>query len=593
MSQLSVRTADGEQSLSIEEFEAQIRRGQISPTTPVRFAVLTGDRWVDARDLEVFRRLYAPARLHFTRAFSLGAFPWLTVGLCLTQIAIYLAVGGFSRSVALDPLLAAGAKMQPNIIELGETWRLLTANFLHRDVLHLFFNMIFLFNVGGTIENVYRVQDYLWLVVFSALSTTLLSTLMSIHPSVGSSGIVFGLFGAASVFGYKYGEILPVRYRRYFGHAVLPYALFILYVGLATESTDNWGHLGGMIGGVAVAVALKPKLLRLGDPPARSHLWAYGPSWATAFALVAVFAASPVIRTFGPSLAQETYEASGLVVAYPTRWRDGTNHLGMVARGNALGTTLGVTVEQASRAPFDLLELRRRFLDDTIGAVVRDGDIASVEVRSEKPLAIEGARAIELRIDLDSRAGPLSTRNILIERGYYAYTIVLAAPRAWAARYEPVFQKMLAPANLKLIEPTDLAASRRVVAVFPGMSSAYVELGDELARIGDVRGASAAYARALVGIPDQPEARFGLAKLALDYRGDLEGAEAIARGLYHARPDEPAVVALLADLRQRLGQLDAACEVLQEALDHLTEPPDALRERLRDLRCRSTDPSDR
>ncbi|MBK8009853.1 MAG: rhomboid family intramembrane serine protease [Deltaproteobacteria bacterium] len=593
MSQLSVRTADGEQSLSIEEFEAQIRRGQISPTTPVRFAVLTGDRWVDARDLEVFRRLYAPARLHFTRTFSLGAFPWLTVSLCLLQIAIYVAVGGFDRSVALDPLLAAGAKMQPNIVELGETWRLLTANFLHRDVLHLFFNMFFLFNVGGTIENVYRVQDYLWLIVVSALSTTLLSTLMSVHPSVGSSGIVFGLFGAASVFGYKYGEILPVRYRRYFGHAVLPYALFILYVGLATESTDNWGHLGGMVGGVAVAVGLKPKLLRLGDPPPRSFLAAYGPAFLTAVALITVFVAGRVIHAFGPALERQLYNQSGIVVSYPSGWRDGTNHLGMTARGNALGTTLGLVVERASEAPFDLLELRRRFLEDTIGAVGRDGDIASVEVRSEKPFAIEGARALELRIDLDSRAGPLSTRNILIERGYYAYTIVLAAPRAWTARYEPVFQKMLARANTRLVEPAALAASRRAITVFPGMSSAYVDLGDELARIGDARGASSAYARALVGIPDQPEARFGLAKLALDYRGDLEDAESIARGLYHARPDEPAVVALLVDLRMGLGQVEGACDVLQGALDHLTEPPQALRERLRDLRCRSTDLRDR
>ena len=43
-------------------------------------------------ELELFQHLYAPARIHFTRAFSLGRFPYLTTVLCLVQVAVYVLV---------------------------------------------------------------------------------------------------------------------------------------------------------------------------------------------------------------------------------------------------------------------------------------------------------------------------------------------------------------------------------------------------------------------------------------------------------------------------------------------------------------------
>ena len=45
-------------------------------------------------------------------------------------------------------LLAIGAKARPRIIEDGETWRLLVANLLHRDIVHLGFNLFALLNIA-------------------------------------------------------------------------------------------------------------------------------------------------------------------------------------------------------------------------------------------------------------------------------------------------------------------------------------------------------------------------------------------------------------------------------------------------------------
>src|SRR5438105_14749312 len=99
--------------------------------------------------------------------------------------------------------------------------------------------------------------------------------------------------------------------------------------------------------------------------------------------------------------------------------------------------------------------------------------MAAVKVIDERRLILGGGTAVELRIALESKAGPQLTRNILIERGYYSYMIVLSSPKTWARDYEPMFDAMVR--EIHLIEPEPLAKARSIVNTFPGMSSAHVE----------------------------------------------------------------------------------------------------------------------
>jgi membrane associated rhomboid family serine protease len=581
---ITLRLESGEETIALEEFEARVRQGQIEPSTKVLFPVLTGEQWVEAGELDVFRRLYAPARIHFARSFSLGRFPIVTMVLVIVQIVLYFGVAGWQRALPPDPLIEAGAKVQPNIVELGETWRLITANLLHRDVLHLFFNMFFLFNVGGAIENIYRAADYALILLVSALATTTLSTAMSTLPSVGASGMVLGLFGCASVFGYKYGDILPARYRRYFGGAALPYALFILYVGLATEDTDNWGHLGGLLGGIAITLFLEPRLLHIGRPR-RSAIRAHATAIAAGALIVLTIAFGAIIRLLGPRYHELVDQQSGVGIMYPALWSFGENHVGYPSWGNTLGASIGVRAERRSSKPMRLREIRQSFLDVELQKREQDGDITAVAVLDERPLSVEGGTAIELVISLESKAGPQLTRNVLIERGFYSYKIVLSSPKAWSKAYAPIFDEMIA--GVHLLEPEAVQRARTIVNTFPGMSSAHVELAHQLASIGLVKLAAQAYQRALQALPEQADALYGLAKLAADYEGDVEDAEKIALSLHEHRPEEPSYSALLADLQLRLGQVDGACAVLQETLDLVSDPPEDLRERLRTLKCRA------
>ena len=196
-----IRTEQGEEALDLEELEARISRGEIAPFCPVYFPTPEGTRWVKAEDLELFRALFSPARHTFARRFRLTRIPWLTLGLIAANFAVFLAMRA-EGPLDTDAMVRWGAKVLPLVGDLGETWRLFTANFIHRDWVHIGFNAFMIFNVGGALENAYRPLDYLALLLASALGYTLTSLAFAGDAiSVGASGIAFGCLGAAVVFG--------------------------------------------------------------------------------------------------------------------------------------------------------------------------------------------------------------------------------------------------------------------------------------------------------------------------------------------------------------------------------------------------------
>ena len=80
------------EEMELEEFEERIRAGQINPSFEVCFPVITGDRFVQAKDLELFKGLYRTDLLNFKRYFHLGRVPWLTMGVIALLCFIHLSV---------------------------------------------------------------------------------------------------------------------------------------------------------------------------------------------------------------------------------------------------------------------------------------------------------------------------------------------------------------------------------------------------------------------------------------------------------------------------------------------------------------------
>src|SRR3954471_12131514 len=239
--------------------------------------------------------------------------PWVTILLLAVCGWVLVAAGGIRSGIGLSGLLAYGAKATPLILDRGETWRLFAANLLHKDPLHLAFNAFALWNVGGALERAVRPADYVALLVFTALGTTLVSALGSDSISLGASGIAFGMLGAAATFGWRRG--VRGSLRSYFGLRIVPWLLALFAAGLGSAGVDNWGHAGGLFTGTVLGFFLTPRAWP-GEAAARRVAAAAG-------AILGTLALGLVARPGLPALGPLRDGANGAQVKVPLGWRRG------------------------------------------------------------------------------------------------------------------------------------------------------------------------------------------------------------------------------------------------------------------------------
>lgn len=138
-------------------------------------------------------------------------------------------------------------------IRYGQYYRLLTGIFLHGSILHLMFNCYALYAIGTQLESFLGKVKFIIIYLFSGLIGSLFSmTFSGGVASIGASGAIFGLMGSLVYFGY--------HYRVYLGNVVksqiIPLILLNLGLGLITPGIDNAAHIGGLIGGALITVAL-------------------------------------------------------------------------------------------------------------------------------------------------------------------------------------------------------------------------------------------------------------------------------------------------------------------------------------------------
>ncbi len=142
--------------------------------------------------------------------------------------------------------------LNSDLVKKGEYWRLITAAFLHADIIHLLINMYSLNIIGSQIENFLGRKKFLIIYLTSAFSASLMSTLITRSLSVGASGAIFGLLGSLLYFGW--------HYRLYFGSIlrsqIIPVIILNLIIGFSIPYIDNAAHIGGMIGGFFVSMAV-------------------------------------------------------------------------------------------------------------------------------------------------------------------------------------------------------------------------------------------------------------------------------------------------------------------------------------------------
>lgn len=227
------------------------------------------------RPLRITPEMLLGRRVDFER--RMRRLPPATAGLVGLLALIYLIEVGADALASPEALLAAGA-LEARAVGAGQYWRLLSATLLHGGLEHLVSNLIALYIVGMVCEHAFGRAQYVVLYVASALGGSLLSVVTSPGPSVGASGAIFGLQGAAIVVFRRYRHRLLMRDRRV-GFVLFVWAVYSIAGGLLTPYIDNGAHAGGALAGAVLARWLHPVVLE--PMPAAHAARVRGGVWAT------------------------------------------------------------------------------------------------------------------------------------------------------------------------------------------------------------------------------------------------------------------------------------------------------------------------
>ncbi len=186
--------------------------------------------------------------------------PWVTYTIMGLTILIFLLQLAGQYLLGSDIVALYGVKVN-ELIAAGEVWRLFTPMLLHGSLLHIAFNMYALFAFGTRLELFYGHWRFLAMYVVAGFAGNVLSYTFSPAASLGASTAIFGLLGAEGVFLFRNWKLFGNAARRDLQNLVILLVVNLI-IGLNARF-DNWGHLGGLIGGVAFAWLAGP-LLEIG-----------------------------------------------------------------------------------------------------------------------------------------------------------------------------------------------------------------------------------------------------------------------------------------------------------------------------------------
>jgi rhomboid protease GluP len=184
--------------------------------------------------------------------------PIVTYVLMGVTVAFFLLQMASTYLLGYDLPAGIGAKVNEAIIQ-GQIWRLITPILLHGSITHIFFNMYALVSIGRDIEIYYGHKRYLVLYLVSGFAGNVFSFLITHGASYGASTSIFGLIAAEGVFIFQNRRFFRNSRAMLINVAVIV-GINLFIVGLI-PNIDNFGHLGGLIGGAAFA-------------------WLAGPIWA-------------------------------------------------------------------------------------------------------------------------------------------------------------------------------------------------------------------------------------------------------------------------------------------------------------------------
>lgn len=184
----------------------------------------------------------------------------VTVAIILFNIIVFIVMEIKGDTEDSRFMLEHGAVFPPLLQEDREYWRLITATFMHFGLMHLVNNMVMLAAAGQILEKALGHVKYLILYVIAGIGGSTLSYLQMLYSgeyavSAGASGAIFGIVGAllwVVLRNKGHYETLTTR-------GLLLMIALCLYYGVTAGDVDNWGHVGGLLGGFVLSMIFYSK----------------------------------------------------------------------------------------------------------------------------------------------------------------------------------------------------------------------------------------------------------------------------------------------------------------------------------------------
>jgi membrane associated rhomboid family serine protease len=173
--------------------------------------------------------------------------PVVTQALIAINVAAFLAetlAGAPFSGGGGGTVYNKGALFGPLIVQQHEYWRIVTSGFLHDGLLHIAFNMFFLYVMGTMLEPAIGRVNFAAVYLASLLAGSFGALLFQpLSPTVGASGACFGVLGALMVVARNRG--IPI-WQSGLG---ITLALNVVF-SLSVNGISVGGHLGGFVGGL-------------------------------------------------------------------------------------------------------------------------------------------------------------------------------------------------------------------------------------------------------------------------------------------------------------------------------------------------------
>ncbi len=169
------------------------------------------------------------------------------LGLLLDPSAIFQG-GGIMNflSPSMESSFKLGMTGSQPIFRYELWWTPITAIYLHGGLLHIFFNVMWIRQLGPLVEELFGPFRLFVIFTVAGICGFIASAFMGSAFTLGASGSIFGLLAAAIVYGRRTGSTMFTR-------QFLQWAGIIFVMGFILPGVDNWAHGGGFVGGYAVA----------------------------------------------------------------------------------------------------------------------------------------------------------------------------------------------------------------------------------------------------------------------------------------------------------------------------------------------------